>query len=1476
MPPKKFAPPSHPLELEAGIPDLRPPEKLRIQQRNRYLRTAYQASTELPVRAAIATHIVSDLVQGVEGTIDTDWRDDFRAWLMGNSAYNLPMCQTPWGGQNLLFVPGVKEFLNAELDKHWEFRKALLELQRNGPGDNVNQAYLYYKYIVRAYDWIKRAMANKNQPVTPPWFDPKGMIDFLDQYKMSTGPHTEDDDDDEKPDLGRDPTADLNTSHKNLRRPLWYDHRRLDHVVLNGLDELADAGPGNADDGTGASSEERWASRRDQIEETLVAFDQMVLEEDKRRRKKFTGRGFPHPDYMSSSSDDEDDSPPPVPPRGEETKPIPPPRKKEKRTKRTKKRPRIQQEIHEGELFTYEVDVRDKKTTKGKLLSIEKAPPAPPGNPPPPPPPPPPPSGEKVPRPPPPSGEGNKAKPSSTPTTDDIMREMQGKKLKDASSRTLAPKTEDPRDTLLSQIQKGTTLKKTSQVERPPPPPEAESPVYQAFTSALGQRAAVMRPPDDSDEEGDDDWEEEPTFSDAEVQKRLDRLKFIAGAMNTLDMQYRYGQTAADIRSRREHLQKDFEAAEAAFKMTGDTRPTTGLRQATIRSANDRIWMLEDIIQNNTGLTDDEIALMNEYRETSAVLESPKYNKYFHPEERAAHRQRQLSILTALVNRDTSHDALLAEDRTRELRLAHDIRSRLVRNEDELEAAVVQLRVIDMQVNERQQRWDEFNQQHGNTPDDELSAYDFSTKTELRQELNGAKELQTEFAQNLVLLEARANTQATRANRLMADQQRQVEANQAELNRLSGLLAQTALKPSPPPPPTGEDTVAVGGVVVDAAAAATTTTTTTTTTASLRREFDERRARKLQKEAQRGQREAAEAAAEVQGSLAAQATSGKLSSAARQQNIEAQRRVQEAAEQVQSIDTSKTATTEQDISAQASIASPVEAAAQAVRPTPGNNQGIDPVIFKAHATEMEFWKEIAQRDAPFRDMVTLTASLDADTLQRISNQTEMQINTELVQQLKSSIGLLQQTITQNPNQPLPEKFQGFYDQLVNTETSIKAGEATTWNAMLQSLQGNQNIATFKPVQLTRIGNLERTLRAAALDMVSGDEIDAKVTEFIDGARNLEQEQGMTPSVRRARANEVSKQADTAANLLFNYLYAGGNPAEGVDILFAWIQKNETAKNMFEAAIQRGARQSEVLPTLFSPPPPPTIDMAPLVQAPVGPNRASGEGYQGLGVNRATNGVGDGEYTHDQDKFPLFQIEGPGIFKITGSPIPFRYDARFLEDVLDQTGRFTNDTSTEANNTRIALAVYMALLQHTSDDAIVIKNGDVIAANSAMFTPAFTQRLYKLLARFSTPTSPEFNEETTRRLKQELVTYYQNTDGPSAQASIQAAREISRLLRIGDPENQKVVQQVYYPVPGAIGSPLGLNPAIRESNKQAYSTFNEDDLRSIFAPGGVQSIASPDTETTATARTLPPKNELLSAVAAEIGKGTARTRLRKRT
>lgn len=79
--------------------------------------------------------------------LKTDVSQDFILWLVDRSGYNLPEFQY-FERRPLTYLPGVKEFLDDPVDKRSEVIAALTKLKACGP-KNLNEAWLYYKYIVR-------------------------------------------------------------------------------------------------------------------------------------------------------------------------------------------------------------------------------------------------------------------------------------------------------------------------------------------------------------------------------------------------------------------------------------------------------------------------------------------------------------------------------------------------------------------------------------------------------------------------------------------------------------------------------------------------------------------------------------------------------------------------------------------------------------------------------------------------------------------------------------------------------------------------------------------------------------------------------------------------------------------------------------------------------------------------------------------------------------------------------------------------------------------------------------------------------------------------------------------------------------------------------------------------------------------------------------------------------------------------------
>lgn len=180
----KFAAKKHPFLVEDTIKSIEAPRQMKDREMEQFFHQGYSSAPTAQMRAAFANQWVKDLKNKKSDAIDSNFADEFRAWLCGNSRYNKFEHETTWADKPLFHIKGVRDYLSRELDMHWEFRRALIHLHTWGP-KNLKEAYLYFKYIVCAYDWVQRK-DNADDPMAqiPPWYNRAGMIDFLDQYAM--------------------------------------------------------------------------------------------------------------------------------------------------------------------------------------------------------------------------------------------------------------------------------------------------------------------------------------------------------------------------------------------------------------------------------------------------------------------------------------------------------------------------------------------------------------------------------------------------------------------------------------------------------------------------------------------------------------------------------------------------------------------------------------------------------------------------------------------------------------------------------------------------------------------------------------------------------------------------------------------------------------------------------------------------------------------------------------------------------------------------------------------------------------------------------------------------------------------------------------------------------------------------------------------------------------------------------------------
>lgn len=125
------------------------------------------------------------LLESLPGHIDHWFAAEFMRWLRGVSAFNSRVV-TPWGTENLLHIPEVLQYLREALACRADFQRKLVHLSMDYPR-TLNDAYLYYKYIVMHYGWTRgEPSVHSAGGDPPPYMTIGGMLDFLDDFSQTT------------------------------------------------------------------------------------------------------------------------------------------------------------------------------------------------------------------------------------------------------------------------------------------------------------------------------------------------------------------------------------------------------------------------------------------------------------------------------------------------------------------------------------------------------------------------------------------------------------------------------------------------------------------------------------------------------------------------------------------------------------------------------------------------------------------------------------------------------------------------------------------------------------------------------------------------------------------------------------------------------------------------------------------------------------------------------------------------------------------------------------------------------------------------------------------------------------------------------------------------------------------------------------------------------------------------------------------
>ena len=129
------------------------------------------------------------LLESIPGHVDYWFAAEFMRWLRGVSAFN-SRAVTPWGTENLLHIPEVLQYLREALACRADFQRKLVHLSMDYPR-TLNDAYLYYKYIVMHYGWTRgepsvHSASGGAGNYAPSYMTIGGMLDFLDDFAQTT------------------------------------------------------------------------------------------------------------------------------------------------------------------------------------------------------------------------------------------------------------------------------------------------------------------------------------------------------------------------------------------------------------------------------------------------------------------------------------------------------------------------------------------------------------------------------------------------------------------------------------------------------------------------------------------------------------------------------------------------------------------------------------------------------------------------------------------------------------------------------------------------------------------------------------------------------------------------------------------------------------------------------------------------------------------------------------------------------------------------------------------------------------------------------------------------------------------------------------------------------------------------------------------------------------------------------------------
>ena len=182
----KFRVGPDPLEAEAENTKIEPTSSTRQAVMGMVLRQVTGDDEGQLSRELVRKWEQKRQLEALPKQVDTWFAAEFMRWLRGVSVFN-SKALTPWGNANLFHIPEVLAYLKEACACRADFQRKLVHLAIFEPR-TLNDAYLYYKYIVMHHGWSKEQGGPHlaNNPRTPPYLTIGGALDFLDDYSLTT------------------------------------------------------------------------------------------------------------------------------------------------------------------------------------------------------------------------------------------------------------------------------------------------------------------------------------------------------------------------------------------------------------------------------------------------------------------------------------------------------------------------------------------------------------------------------------------------------------------------------------------------------------------------------------------------------------------------------------------------------------------------------------------------------------------------------------------------------------------------------------------------------------------------------------------------------------------------------------------------------------------------------------------------------------------------------------------------------------------------------------------------------------------------------------------------------------------------------------------------------------------------------------------------------------------------------------------